>query len=267
MYQITFAKGINYFGRLKSTQAGNIMIITEEGEIIYHEKERIVYLNTYDKSFWERLSASIDLGLNITKANNLRQLNIRSALGYKGKYWSSDITFNQIFSTQNDVEDTRRSEGALNFKYLLFKTWYTTATVSTLSNNEQKLNLRLNALVGFGNFIIHTNKAYWGLKLGANRNFETYSNETPDRQSWEGYLGTELNLFDFGDLSLTADAMLYKGITDSERWRADAALDFKYDLPYDLYVKLGVSYNFDNRPAEGAGEHDYVIQNGIGWEW
>lgn len=83
----------------------------------------------------------------------------------------------------------------------------------------------------------------------------------------EGYLGTELNLFDIGDLSLITTAKVFPGITEKGRWRADFNFDMKYDLPLDFYIKLGYSLNWDNQPVEGAEAVDYVLHTGFGWEW
>jgi hypothetical protein len=61
--------------------------------------------------------------------------------------------------------------------------------------------------------------------------------------------------------------MGYKGFTDNGRYRADTNLDVKYDLPFDLFIRLGFSLNYDNEPAVNASETDYVLRTGIGWEW
>ena len=103
--------------------------------------------------------------------------------------------------------------------------------------------------------------------MGINRNNEDYSDDTPENQSWEGYFGTELNLFDIGDLNLFTKIMAYPGITEKGRWRIDGNLNIKYDLPLDFYIKLGGSLNYDNRTPEDASELDYVIQARVGWEW
>ena len=106
-----------------------------------------------------------------------------------------------------------------------------------------------------------------GGKLGANRNLERYSTETKDRNTWEAYLGTELSLYDIGDFNITTVITIYQGLTNTERFRADANLNFKYDLPLDFYIRLGTSINYDNQPAYNASETDYVLQIGFGWEW
>ena len=108
---------------------------------------------------------------------------------------------------------------------------------------------------------------YWGTKVGFNRNIEKYSTENDDRKSWKAYLVTEVNLFDMGDLNLNFLFVAYPGLTEIGRWRTDSKIDVKYDLPLDFYINLGISFNYDNQPAEGAGTFDYVFSTGFGWEW
>jgi hypothetical protein len=264
---ITLSDGRKYYGQLQSVSIDRILLVTEDNQRIEARHIDIVYLLPLEKTFWDRLSASIDVGFSLTKAQNLRQFNTRSSIGYKEKKWSTDASFNSIYSTQDSIEATARNEGMMSFRYILPRRWYPIASVSFLTNTEQRLDLRMNVQIGMGKFIIRTNSSYWGAKLGVNRNVERYSNETPDRESWEAYVGSELDLYNIGDLNLLTSLMIYPGITARERYRSDFVFDLKYDLPYDFYIKLGLSANYDNRPAEDASELDYVFQTGFGWEW
>ena len=83
----------------------------------------------------------------------------------------------------------------------------------------------------------------------------------------EAYFGSELNMYDIGDLNLLTKASIYPSLTESGRWRVDFVFDAKYDLPLDFYIKLGINLNYDNQPVEGGSETDYVFQTGFGWEW
>jgi len=47
----------------------------------------------------------------------------------------------------------------------------------------------------------------------------------------------------------------------------DFSLDTKYDLPLDLYIKLGLTFNYDNQPAIAGNDFDYVLIFSIGWEF
>lgn len=82
----------------------------------------------------------------------------------------------------------------------------------------------------------------------------------------EAFVGLELNLFDFEDISLLSKVTAYPSLTESNRIRTDFSTDFKYDLPLDFFLKLGITYNFDSKPVEGASKDDYIIQTTFGWE-
>ena len=71
---------------------------------------------------------------------------------------------------------------------------------------NRKLIYACWAKLGIGKYVIHKNDAYWGFSAGANVNYEDFDDETGARTSWEAFIGTELNLFDIGDLSLFTKA-------------------------------------------------------------
>ncbi len=266
-FLITLSSGEQLHGRLQSQSDTTINILTRLIDTVVSPNTDIVYLDAFDDKFTDRLSASISLGFDLTKAKNLQSLTTRSTIGYQTDKWTLDAAFNTLSSTQDSVEDIRRTDGDLTFRHLLPFKFYAIATLAGLSNTEQKLDYRMNAQVGLGRFLVQSNKLYWGVKVGVNRNIEKYTNEPDDKVSWEGYLGTEVNLFDTGDFDFFLLFMAYPGMTESGRWRSDSKIDIKYELPLDFFLKLGLSLNYDNMPAEGASKMDYVLQTGFGWEW
>ena len=266
-FQIGLSDGEQYFGRLESQTETTVNLIPDEGDPFLVDQEDIVYLRAYDDKFLDRLSASISVGLDMAKANNLRQFSTRSSLGYKAEKWNTGASLYNLSSSQDDVDDIKRTEADLSFSYLLPYKLYGIATVSYLSNTEQNIDARINGQLGAGRFLVQNNDLDWGIKLGANRNIERYSSETDDRESWEGFLGTDVNVFDLGDLDLLLSVMAYPGITESGRWRADTKFDVKYEFPMDFFIKMGFSLNYDNQPAEGASETDYVFNISVGWDW
>ena len=74
-------------------------------------------------------------------------------------------------------------------------------------------------------------------------------------------------MFNTGDLSLLTNIVAYPSFTESGRWRTDFKFDAKYDLPLDFYIKMGLTVNYDNQPAPGSPETDYIFHTGFGWEW
>jgi hypothetical protein len=266
-FLITLTNGTRINGTLESVEGGKKIVITDiSGGKTETTIEELVYLKGLKSDFWSRAYASIDLGASFTKANNLRQYNVRSKLGYLADKWQTDLFYDDTRSKQDSVAETKRTEGGIAAKYFLQKDWYLASSVNLLSNTEQALKLRTTGKIGAGRYLVHTNKQYWGLTTGLAFNNESFTNGTAGRNSLEGYFGSELNLFDIGDLSLLNNIFVYPSLTESGRWRTDLHLDVKYELPLDFYIKTGFTLNYDNRPAIEGKETDYVLVFSIGWE-
>ena len=265
IFLINMTNGERYNGRISSNGEDKINIVGEDNVVV--DVDDIVYLDDFGTSFLDNFYATIGVGLNLTKANNFRQLSVNATAGYLTERYSLDLKFNDLTSNQDSVAATERTDGALEFRYLLPKSWYLAAAVNFLSNTEQAIQLRSTGRLGAGYFVVRTNKLYWNFGAGASANLENFSNETPDRQSFEGYIGTEINLFNITDFSLVSNVFAYPSFTESGRWRVDYMINTKYDLPLDFYIGLNFTLNYDNQPAEVGKEVDYVFGATFGWDW
>jgi len=264
---LTLTDGTRLDGILQTLEDGKILVVTDEGETTIDNINDIVLLRTVDKNFGDRFHASIDLGLNITRSNNFRQFSSRSSIGYNAKKWTLDAYYNTILSNQDDADSIKRVESGILYKMLLPKDWYLPASLDFLSNTDQKLKLRSTFKLGAGKYIIHTNSVYWSFNGGVNLNNENYSVDDNDRNSIEGFVGTEFNMFDVGDLNLLTRVAAYPSFTERGRVRLDFNFDVKYDLPLDFYISLGITLNFDNQPVDNSHKLDYYLNSGLGWEW
>jgi len=267
-FLITLSNGTRYNGRLESAEDNYITVILHDGTKVSVKQNQIVMMDDIDQGFWSQLYASIDVGLDITKANNLRQLSTSSKIGYMANRWQLDGNINVLQSRQDDTDPIKRTDGGVTFKYFLPHDWYPMTSMEFLSNTEQQLKIRSSVKTGFGKYVVHTNRSYWGFSAGLNYNNEVYNaNDFDDRSSWEGFIGTELNLFNMGDVDLLTQIIAYPSFTEKNRIRSDFNFTIKYDLPLDFYIKLGLTLNYDNQPASGSSETDYILSSGFGWEW
>ena len=265
LVSLTDGKRLN--GSLQTAPDGNKVIVeTIEGEKIETTLGDVVYLKGVKSDFWSRASASIDLGLSLTKANNLRQFTVRSNLGYLADRWQLNLSYDDIRASQDSVADTKRTETGVSFRYFLANDWFLAASLNFLSNTEQAIDLRTTGKLGAGKYFVRTNRAYFGSQAGLAFNNESFTNGTDSRSSLEGYVGLEVNLFDLEDVSLLSNLFVYPSFTESGRWRSDFTFDTKYDLPLDFYIKAGVTFNYDNHPAVAGNTTDYVFMFSVGWE-
>jgi len=267
VFLITLKNGRRINGFIQSQGDKKITITTATGERTDALLDEIVFLKGLKSDFWSRLKASVDVGLSLSKANNLQQFSVNSNFGYMADRWQLDLYFNTTRSSQDSVKDTKRLDAGITYKYFLQRDWYILMAPHFLSNTEQALKLRSTGKLGAGKYIVHTNKAYWGLGGGLSFNNETFTNGTPERNSLEVYAGAELNMFDIGDLNLLSSLYVYPSLTESGRFRSDFRLDSKYDLPLDFYIKMSLTLNYDNKPAVKGKETDYIFSFTIGWEF
>jgi len=267
-YIITLSTGERIISSISSDPSDHSkVLLARQGKAFTVALNEVVFIKPLQEGFLQKLNASVDLGLNLTKANNLKQFTLRSNIGYLANRWSADGSLDIVRSTQDSIAATRRTDASAGFNYFLGKRWYSFISSNFLQNDEQKLKLRATPLVGIGNYFMQTNSMYWGLGGGIAWNIENYTDpEVEDRRNSEINLGTELNLFDMGDISLVTKLSAYKSLSEGNRIRADFKFDIKYDLPLDFYIRLGYTHNFDNQPVEGASENDWVFLATFGWE-
>ncbi|WP_250433921.1 DUF481 domain-containing protein [Hanstruepera flava] len=251
------------------TKEGDSAVVTLKG--YNNEKVRIkdiVYINPVKKKFLSRIVASVSLGYNITKSNNLSQLSINSNLSYTAYKWKLYGSYNQVRSNQDSVAATDRMDASAGLKYFMKNDWFYSFSGDFLSNDEQKLQLRSTVKSGLGKYVIHSNKMYFGGGFGLAFNNEKFTDvSNTNRNSLEAYLGLALDVFDVKDFNLTTDITFYPSLTQGGRYRVDYDLNLKYDLPLDFFIKLGLTYNYDSKPVEGASVSDYVFQSTFGWEF
>lgn len=267
LYLVSLSSGVRYTGYLESIDDEEVGVIFKNDTLAKTKIKEIVFLRKLDQDFWSNLNASLSVGYNFTKANNLSQYSVRSNLGYRSKNWSASTSYNHIISSQQDVSKTQRLEANLVYKNYIKNKWFGLAEINWLSNTAQNINLRTLSKLGMGKYLVQTNSLYWGLQTGASFNNESFSLDGVDssNDSAELFFGTEANLYDIGDLSFLSRVVVYPSLTESGRWRTDFNFDIKYDLPFDFYINFGLSYNYDNQPIQSGREKDYVFQTTLGW--
>ena len=266
-FHIALQKGKPHYGTINSVSDSLIQINTIDGQVFTCSTNEIVQILLFNNKFKDRFHAEIDVSIGAAKSNNLRKLNVGIKFEYRARKWRSSFDYNTNRSTQDILDPISRSDANLTYAYVIYKDWYLIPSLKYLASSEQNLNYRINSQLGVGYYIIQTNSALCGLKIGINRNMEDYLDGTDNINSWEGYFGTEVDLYDIGDLNFYTSILAYPGITEKGRWRLDGSVKIKYDLPWDFYVKFEFSTNYDNMPNAGGSNFDYVSLLGFGWEW
>lgn len=264
---IVLTHGRRRFGYIRTDTPGKVTITLEDGTEERYRLNEVIILQEVDDNFWRRFSASIDLGLDITKANNNTQFTIGGELNYTGKKWLYNGDISVLHSTQDDAEKIERTDAKIEILRILPKKWYLLGNISFLSSTEQALLGRESISLGPGRLLISTNKLSLGLASGLNYNIENFVDSSLDKTSTELFIFLSFKMFDFKNFDLNTGVNIYPSLSESKRIRMDYDIKLKYDLPLEFYIKLSFIFNFDNQPATEGNDIDYIFTSGFGWEF
>jgi hypothetical protein len=229
---------------------------------------RLVYLKPVDEGFWSRLSASLDFGLSLTKADDTRQMTTRATAGYLTENWSTSLLFDALRNARSEAETTKRTEVGGDYRYYFAGNWFALGSGQFLQSNELQLDLRSSVGGGVGNYLVRNNRWLFSALGGAQWTNENFTDADPtlvDRNSGEAVAGVELNAFDIGSVDILSSFQFIPSLTESRRYRMDFRTDFQWELFKDFFFRVGFTDNYDSKPAGDAPSNDYVFSTSVGW--
>ncbi len=266
--QLSKGERFNSIVMSKKDEDGKALLFNGTTPIVVEIKD-IVYLKPLNSTFISKFRFSnFSVGYSYTKSNNLSQLTINSKIYYTTFKWLLTGQYNSVISNQTDVPETKRIDANINMKRFMKKDWFYSSEIAFLTNDEQKLDLRTTFSGGFGTYLLHSNFMIAAAGAGLAYTNESYNDDLGTvKNSLEAYLALAFNVYDFKDLTLTTNGTLFPSLTENKRYRVDLNISLKYDLPFDFYINLSATYNYDSQPVEGASSDDYVYQTTFGWEF
>ena len=264
-FVVNLTDNSRHTGKIRSVKADKVQIWYGDVLVRDLDIQEIVFLSEIDRKFWKRFTGAIDFGINVAKTNNNVQITSSANLKYSDDNYNFTVSFSNLLSDQDNVERIERKEFGLMARRFI-KKWYVELDLNYLSSTELGIKNRINPGIGAGRTLITTNKLYWAAGGGFNYNIEEYFDSSQDKESQELKILTQFEMFNFSDLSLLTSVAGYPSLSESGRFRLDYNLTFKYDLPFEFYIKTDFTLNYDNQPPMEGSESDYVLSSGIGWE-
>lgn len=265
---IIFSKGKSKVGFLRSENEFEVSFFENEStsnkEVFNLQK--IVRLEIFEAIFWKRFSIFFDVGYNLTRRNNAAQFTFSGGLFYKGPGWAFNSDLNSFRSRQDNIAKIQRTNANIDVKRLLIKDWYILGSVGYLSNTQQALKSRYNLRLGKGRYIVSNSKILFGLAIGYNLNYENFSPLVESKSMNELFANVNLNLFNLKNIDLTSKIYYYPSVSKTNRHRIDYNFDVKYKLPFNIYVKTGLQFNYDNQSILLNSDFDYIFTTGLGWK-
>ncbi|MBV1907011.1 MAG: DUF481 domain-containing protein, partial [Pseudomonadales bacterium] len=168
--------------------------------------------------------------------------------------------------TDNNDETTQRQDLELNYRALRKNRWFSGGLFKLQKNEELGINRRTSIGGGVGRT----------LKESTQNRLELSGGLMVSREDSVGISGTETNVeglvtmdydwyrFSTPELDIKTSLSLFPGITDTDRFRGEFDLRFRWELIEDLFWETSFYNNFDNN---AENKFDYGVVTSFGYKF
>jgi putative salt-induced outer membrane protein YdiY len=219
-----------------------------------------------EKSFWDRIDGSVQLGMNYASGSEIGQANVGLNASFLEQNYEVHTDFGATVTTGSSKIDTRRFDWTTSYARTMQNRWFWVVTSGLNSNDELGIELRALGGGGFGRVLMKDNSKKWTLVAGLAASRESRAGEFGQSQI-EGMLMSKYSLFYFSptksDVGL--DLALFPGITESGRLRGNFDVKMRWEIIQDFTWNLTYYLAWDNRPPEGAASEDMGITTSLGY--
>ena len=262
--------GKRYFGRLApATRDGYVVFLNGGADTL--SVMSVIGITPVNATFVERLSAYLDLGFSLAKANQATTFSVSGKANYRGPSMSSQFTLDSYAQGQENVPTTTRNMLRQSVSWFLKGRWSASALVQLEQNEELDLDHRITAGGAMDHVLRHTNQTELALGAGLVGTQEEFSSggQNTKNTSLEGLLAADWEVYHFDSpkLDFSTSIALFPSISQAGRVRGQGEFRLVYEVFKDFNAGVRLTDTFDSRPPEGATKNDYVTELTIGWSY
>jgi putative salt-induced outer membrane protein YdiY len=269
---ITLTNGDRLTGTLMSTtpeEGISELILDTNGTEERVEQPSIVDLEQQERTFWNQLRGSADLGFTYTSGNSSTDVSTSEAVSYETQKYLVGLNTSLQFSRSTEESTNRFTFTNVNQR-MISPNWFTSSYVELLSSDQQELDLRSTIGGGFGRRLKRSPTTSLSLSAGGVYTHERYSASVPGQStlsSGELLLGISYTTFRFKTLDVSSELNVFPSVTDPGRLRMTTQSNLKFELVRNLYWSFRFYENFDSRPPVSAPKNDVGVTSSVGWKF
>jgi Protein of unknown function, DUF481 len=247
---------------------GELNILLDDGSEIQLIIRDVISVREMGRSFLSRLNLSLDAGASFTSANKRTQTNINASISSRRPKFSRSLSLSSQFSGEPDTTKTARHEVRARAQRFLKKNWESVFLAAFLHDNQQNLQLRSTAGGGILRTFYESNRTFFYSIAGAVYTNENYFDvEQSDRNNAEALAALGFSTYRFRGSHLNTVVFVFPSLSDPGRIRIDTSFDWKWDMVHDLYLKISLMNNYDNRPPQGGINNNLSVTTTVGWSF
>ena len=267
-FEIALSDGAVHFGSLRSTASDSIIIVAEDG-VFATPTQSIVRLNRMGARFRDAVDGEIDVGFGFTQQNSKVDANLDGEVRYPRHANLSQLDFGGTYGQQEGTEDILRLQGSIRHIRQYGRRWLYLGFAEASHNSQLDLEYRAGGGGGWGRLVVDSNRYAFGAWIGAGLLRERYT-EQEGANTVPGIGSAQLQVFIWDPMKtqVASTFMVMPILNDLGRWRLTFLLSLQRELIKDVYLKISLNEQFDNRPPlVDASKNDFNVTMSIGWSF
>lgn len=260
--------GGRYVGTLSTDNQRRISVGDAAGARI--EILSVTRIAPGEATFWNRLQGSFSLGVDYAKASDIATVSTSSQLNYRAPANGWTLSFDA--NSTKDPSQGTLDRSTLNYQYQWHRPqrrfWF--GLTSLERNEETGIEARFLLGGGIGKYFLQTARSELSGLIGVVGVEEWATGEQDSAGSAETLLGGSYRIFKFSSpkVSLNSNALLFKSITESGRYRTNLNLTLRQEIVKDFYLDLSVYQSYDSDPPDvSADQDDYGVTTSLGYSF
>jgi hypothetical protein len=263
--------GRRYLGFL-ATPAQDGLVVVQGTRTDTLKLGSVIEITPISASFVERVTAYLDIGFTLAKANQATTFSLSGKTDYQGPTIGAEISFDSYAQGQESVATTTRNTIRQSVSWYLGQKWSAIGLAQQEQNDELDLDHRITAGGAMERQLGHTNQYELSTGAGIVGTQEKFTSTTGTSSgtNLEGLLSLSWDAFRFDSPKLDFGVRLaaFPSLSESGRVRGQADIRLEYELFKDFNTGIRFSDTFDSRPPqETATKNDYVTTLTIGWSY
>ncbi len=268
-YEVRLVTGERFFGSLAEAGVAGSVRLTD----VFGERdlswEDIVELRPIEDSIADRLDIYLSANYAFTKASGVTQTELRANASYEDERAQNALT-SRLTVANTDDDSTKSSRVTLSRKvWTDRKTIYRNLFGGHETNDELGLDYRITLGAGLGRYLVDNNNQTLTVGLGI-QGLEERSIGGDRQESVEAVITSHYSRwrFDSPELDLSLGAEIYPSLSQSGRVRADTNATLRWEFISDFFWDISAWGSYDSSAVdEEAGEFDWGITTGLGWDF
>ena len=256
-FDVEQAGGRRHAGVIATSDDGQDLVIRDEGTEESVPKSSIVRVTELEQGFWQRISGSLSVGFNYTKATGIRTGSINISSQYQAERLKATLDISALETSSPDTESSERENIFSTLQFQRERPSFLLLLNSLERNDELGIDARLTTGGGLARYFGQDQDSEIMLLSGVVANQEWTDGADDSQQSLEGVLGASWRIFRFNapETSLSATAYLYPSLTESGRHRGTLDVSLKREIISDLFFDISFYDSYDSDPPSEGGRH------------